>query len=577
MEEKKMSKRKIWVIRATVAFLLLMGLLTLFSQTIMNYSLTRVSAQYPEYNTIMTSVKSSATLEAVTKSEVKAFADREIEFVYFYDMQEVKAGDLLLTVKPADENEELEQLKKQLEELELAEYYEGKLPSNKPDYTTMELAIEDAKLALSEAKTSLSNAQNKNAIISTARANLSSAQADVLRLEAELVPLAELLTDMEGEQLTTLTDERGAIATDLEIATATLNDLLARQAAATDVPATDPTDPTDPAAPTDEEIALARAEVDRLQAELDAKDAQITKLNSDIDATRATMSSKSNQIVAKQKVVEDSNATLAEAEQYPTVDQAQRNVLLAEISFAQAEKALSDQKKIDGVDAEKDQYTDAQTQKQMDDLRKKIETLEELSIKTDIVAPIDGVLTNFNWTPGAKLTKDQVVATIVDQNGGFKADFVFSAADVQNFYIGMELNSTSIYDGTIRVTGIRPDPNNPRDSRIVSTSVEAEYLFEGILIEVNANVQSGNYSLVVPNSAIHEDNTGSFVYILKSKRGPLGERYTAVKVSVTVLQTDGKRSSIEEGSIQSESIITRSEKPLKNGEQVRLEDYQQEV
>ena len=317
--------------------------------------------------------------------------------------------------------------------------------------------------------------------------------------------------------------------------------------------------------------------MDQIQADLDNLDVEIANLNALITNASTNLKQKSDEKVKNENIQAESEAKLAEAQSYPTVEEAKRSLLMAEINLAQAQKALSDQKQIDGVDSEKQQYTDEQTQKQIDDLKKKIEEEEALATQTQIVAPIDGMVTNFQWMPGALLTKDQVVATVVDLNGGFKADFIFSASDAQSMYIGMELNSTSIYNGTIRVTGIRPDPQNPRDSRIVTTSVEAEYLYDGTQIEVNANVQSGQFSLVVPNSAVHEDNTGSFVYILKSKRGPLGERYTAMKVTVTVLQTDGKRSAIEAASIQSESIITRSEKPLKNGEQVRLEDYQQEV
>ena len=197
MEEKKMSKRKVWVIRATVIFLVLMGLLTLFSQTIMNYSLTRVSAQYPEYGSIVTSASSSSTIEAINKKDIKAFADREVENIFVYDMQEVKAGDVLMTVKLGENSDVIEELKQQLEELELAEYYKGKLPSNKPDYTMMELEISDAETALSEAKTALSNAQNKGTIIATAEANLNSARSEITRLDAEMVPLAEELYQLE--------------------------------------------------------------------------------------------------------------------------------------------------------------------------------------------------------------------------------------------------------------------------------------------------------------------------------------------------------------------------------------------
>ncbi|HPE38819.1 MAG TPA: hypothetical protein PK567_04935 [Bacillota bacterium] len=108
-------------------------------------------------------------------------------------------------------------------------------------------------------------------------------------------------------------------------------------------------------------------------------------------------------------------------------------------------------------------------------------------------------------------------------------------------------------------------------------AVEGEWLYVGSTINVTLNSTNRQYDCVVPNSAIYEDDNGKFVYLMVTKSSPLGDRYIVKKKSVKVLATDGSVSALDASSVNGEYIITRSEKPLESGDQVRLEDYQQEA
>lgn len=196
---------------------------------------------------------------------------------------------------------------------------------------------------------------------------------------------------------------------------------------------------------------------------------------------------------------------------------------------------------------------------------------------TEIRAPIGGLPTGFVFSPGDQLTKDQYLGTITDPQGGFKASFTFTAQEAQTIYVGMDFGVNQWMADRVTVSQIRPDPSNPSGSRIVTASILGEYLYAGSQIEIWFDDYSKQFECLVPNSAIYEDNEGKFVYVLKTKDSPLGKRYTAQKVSVTVLATDGKNSALDPSVIQGRSIITRSEKPLENGQQVRLDNNQQEV
>ena len=76
--------------------------------------------------------------------------------------------------------------------------------------------------------------------------------------------------------------------------------------------------------------------------------------------------------------------------------------------------------------------------------------------------------------------------------------------------------------------------------------------------------------MVVPNSAIKTGNTGKFVLVVKSKSSPLGNRYIASNVEVSVLASDDNYTAISAALDGDEYVITTSSKQVKAGEQVRL-------
>ena len=82
--------------------------------------------------------------------------------------------------------------------------------------------------------------------------------------------------------------------------------------------------------------------------------------------------------------------------------------------------------------------------------------------------------------------------------------------------------------------------------------------------------KSANYDLIVPNSAIREDNNGKFVLIVESKSSPLGNRYVATRVDVEVLASDDTQSAVRGGLYGYEFVITTSTQPVEAGKLVRL-------
>ena len=61
---KDSESRRSWIKNVAIIFLVILLLLTFFSNTILNYTLPEVSAQYAQYGSISSSVKADGTVKA---------------------------------------------------------------------------------------------------------------------------------------------------------------------------------------------------------------------------------------------------------------------------------------------------------------------------------------------------------------------------------------------------------------------------------------------------------------------------------------------------------------------------------
>lgn len=73
-------------------------------------------------------------------------------------------------------------------------------------------------------------------------------------------------------------------------------------------------------------------------------------------------------------------------------------------------------------------------------------------------------------------------------------------------------------------------------------------------------------------SALHEANQTAYVLIAQIRSGILGEGYEAVKVPVTVIGKDMDNAAVEAGFPEGALVIGQSNKYVKEGDRVRLDE-----
>lgn len=77
------------------------------------------------------------------------------------------------------------------------------------------------------------------------------------------------------------------------------------------------------------------------------------------------------------------------------------------------------------------------------------------------------------------------------------------------------------------------------------------------------------FETVIPSAAILEDYAGTYIYTVESKTSPLGTRCWVNRVDVTILETNGKQTAIEEILPPGSQVVLYAESALSDGKAVR--------
>ena len=132
------------------------------------------------------------------------------------------------------------------------------------------------------------------------------------------------------------------------------------------------------------------------------------------------------------------------------------------------------------------------------------------------------------------------------------------------------------YGVTANLVSVAPDKDNPKEKKVLTFDLEGPDLMEGGNISLAVGNNSSNYDLVVPKSALNQDNKVDFILTLEAKSVPFGTRYIAKRVDISqILATDDSNAAIEADlDPWGVYVITNATQPIKPGEQVRLADEQ---
>lgn len=647
-------KRREWVKNAAIIFLAIMLVLTFFSNTIMNYSLPEVAAQYVSSGSLSEQIRGTATVEAAESYTVKISDTRVVRSVEVKQGDAVEKGQVLITLEEGD-GTQLEAAKSELETAQV-EYRKALLATGK-DYSLDELSIKNLEEDIAADKAALSN-------ISTYQKEYEKAKEKVKSVEDEIAAINKTIKSLENdkadldEQLTALAsddfsslddkyfkkvekakedidkyekiktdadenvkqlqDEIGTSVSDLEIETKK-NEIEKQRETVTRLEAKYSLALADDSEDADAilaELNDAKYTLSNLNAEyrdlVEKKNtnsslksklsyALVTQGNAEknynsskksLDTLKLTISKEikkqkseiNDKIDAENEKLDDANDRLKDAQEEEadakakasvSVEDAQKAIKDKERQLEEKKITLSQTQKTDLEESGKASIDIEVMQSKIEKLEKKVEELEKDASGGEITAQVAGVIESISPVAGETVEAGSTVATIQMTEKGYTASItvttdqakkvkVGDAAEIQYFWYG---------DASATLTAIKADTANPAQNKQLVFSVTGD-VSPGQSLQLVMGGKGQQYELIVPNSAIREDSNGKFVLAVVSKSSPLGNRYTAKRVNVTVIASDDTKSAVTGELMQSDFIISTSTKPINPGDQVRLVDSQ---
>lgn len=597
-----MTDRKDKIKNITIIFLLVMLILTFFSNTIMNYSLVEVSTQQVTSGQITSKVRGSGSVEASESYSVTIEETRKIATVNVKKDAEVATGDLLFTLEDTD-SDELDTAKKSLNEAQAA--YESAV-------LTAGITVAERQSIEAGKGSSLTQKQNEiaaaNQRVKDAQAAVDAAQASVDKIKAQIDAVSNSTADTTAEEKAvldaekknseaqdSLTSAESAYTPVKSAYDAALSALQSAQNAYDEAVALkneaeakynsakkyydDNNSPDNKTAMDNAKTVLdtsvsamnkAKRQLDADQSTFKTCQANLNKVQGSYDSAKSTATDSKNALSNANynlSVKKLTGTNTAEANNL----QAQLNTATAALTDANTAltSATNDQKKV--TDKISGEVTIASAYKTMTDLQEEVAKLQAKSIGTEITSPISGTVTDIAVTAGTTVNANDVMMTIQPENKAYVLQFSVTENQAKKVRVGDTaeiLNNWYGNDVSAVVSAIRKDPQNRSNSMIICEMKGDVSVGDSYTLSIGE--QSSNYDTIVPTSAIREDSNGKFILIIESKSTPLGNRYYARRVDVDVITSDDTKSAVTGALEGYEYVITTTTKPIKENEQVRL-------
>ena len=648
MEEKNANKRREWIKNVAIIFLAAMLLLTFFSNTIMNYSLPEVSAQYPTTGNLSEQIRGTLAVQAAQNYEMKLDETRVVASVHFKNGDTVKKGDVLITLEDKDSTElktAIDALQTAKDDLDTLKFdYKKMLISGGFDYSQSELEISNLEDDIQEAKNNIPQIKNYQDEYEAAKQATIAANATVNKytklkdkVSAQLTALSsdsyaamdkeyyDKLSAMqkkikEAEQSKTdaeakvaaIEKEAGSSTSDDTIAAkqlavkkasqaldkcnleyyaaiaegkATIDLLMAIQSASTDYDA----------AVQEYNNAVAQNTSDsnlrdRLKIAQHNQEFYTSSYNSQknqLDTLKLQYSRDFNELLNQYSdKLDAANAALdkAKADEETAKNKAATTVEAAEADIKKNERDLETKKaalrkqqaddlKTQGssaIDIEAKQNAIVKKEQDISQKEQDVDKLRAKAINVDVPAQVGGTIQTISCTAGETIDPNTTFATIQMTEKGYVASLSVTADQAKKVNVGDEADVENFWNGTAKVvlTAIKPDTNSPQN-KLLEFTVSGD-VTQGTSVQIVMGAAGRHYDIIVPSNAIREDSNGKFVLAVVAKNTPLGNRYIAKRIGVTVLAANDKTTAVSGEIMQSDFIITTATKPVEAGTQVRL-------
>ena len=537
---KKRGKRD-WVKNAIIIFLAVLLVLTFFSNTIMNYSLPEVAAQYPQSTTLTTKIRGSGTVESAQSYNVTVQETRTVAAVNVKKGDTIAAGDTLLTLD-ATESQELQDARTNLATVKL-DYEKLKLPKNEDGAAAQAASLSQAQAAVTKAESDLATAQKYESDLKWYQDQEASAKSTLAT------------KNQNKDYYASLVDNLNSQIGNVENTNA---DYLSAKKRLEDDP----------------ENEDLKAEVQRIYDEQIAPQlASLTNQLAEAQQNLLNATYAASQAESAYTSAQDATSSFQSSNQDATsVSAAQSALQSAKDNLASLQATAKDTEDTNAYNDSVAQLDLAAKEQEVKDAEAKVKALEEKTSAANIKSRYAGVVTEVNVAAGDTTTADTPLMVVELTEKGYTLKATVTKEQARTLKEGLQAEITNLWDSgiTMTLTSITSDKNDPANSRVLTFAVTGDDVSVGQSLSFSVGDKNSSYDLVIPSAAIHTDADGSFVYTVQVKSSPLGNRYTVRKKTVTIVASDDNNSAVSGDLSADDFVITTATVPLEVGTQVRI-------
>ena len=589
---EKTTKRKDWIKNAAIVFLVVMLILTFFSNTIMNYSLPQVATDYVSSGTITTKIRGTGTVSSVDPysvilgSEDAPATTRKIQKLMVQVGDTVEKGDVLLLLDEKT-NTALDELEKAVDAAQDAYDAAKQAPGVTNDIIakgtgSFDSAAYNQQIVIAQEDL---NAQNKviadlEKTIAAFNAQLgyTGSDSDGKVYSAQNALLSAEKTQLVSEQK--LKEEQEKLAEFDEAIKTEYEAYLSAKSIYEEK---------------EEKWNNIKDDSNVTQDEKDSAESEYNKANSDYTAAltvyneaKALQTDRTACEEAIKKLTEEKTKAaddiekytyeleLAKKEQSGTVNNLNAQKANYELQLKVAQSALQEkQNLLSELTNNLKLITDIRTARlALKEAKNNLADAQDETIGAEVTADVAGTISSIAYKSGQTVSTGETLMVIQPAGQGYTISIPVTTEQSRRVHIGdtAELVNNWWYSEVNAVLkSIRPDTSDPANKKLLVFSLEGE-VSDGQNLTLSIGDRSANYDMIVPNSAIREDNNGKFVLKVEVKNSPLGNRYKAVRVDVEVIAEDDTHSAIKGALYNWDYVVTTSTKPIEAGQLIRLSE-----
>lgn len=564
MENENIKGRKEIIKKIGIVFIVIMLLLTFFSNTIMNYSLPEVATEPVSSGTVSNKVRGQGTVETNADYDIVVSGSRVIKEVKVEDGDIVKKGQVLFTFEDG-ENTELEQEEETLAQMELD--YAKSLLKLGPDYSNDNDEIKEAKAELQTAIKEQEAAKTNDKELKKAKSDEAAAKKAVEEQQKKIDGLQEKI-DAYGEvgDYEAAAAQAAELSRTLEKAKVELSDLKEDLKAAENK-GDDTTDIK--RGIRDKELEISNTELDLATAQKTADN--LKGVSGSYNQLKSDMAAADKSLKALQDALSKKSEKVEELSKTPALEDAKKAVKEKQKTLSALLKGLNTKKKEDALSQQAEDMDNASAVEKIEKQKEKIEKMKKGEDLYDVKAKEDGVISGISCKEGDTVNADMALAKLQLDESGYVVRVTVSKAQSKLIAVGNEATVENIWDSDVVATvkSIKADTENPNQNMVITYEVKGN-VQPGQTLTLSAGERSNRYETVVPNNAIKEDSKGKFVLVVTVKGTPLGNRYKVKRADVEVLASDDTASGVQGAVYEYDNVVTNASKPLESGMQVRL-------